>query len=143
MSEEQPAKPNRQNPFSEAFREFIPQGWAPYASELPPARPAAAWTPARRAAIGAQFPTDRLVIPAGGLKVRANDTDYPFRPDTAFAYYTGLGEDREPDAVLVLEPVDNGEVHPLPHALLQAPSPTHRRGVLRRRALRRDVGGPA
>lgn len=109
MSEEQPAKPNRQNPFSEAFREFIPQGWAPYASELPPARPAAAWTPARRAAIGAQFPTDRLVIPAGGLKVRANDTDYPFRPDTAFAYYTGLGEDREPDAVLVLEPVDNGE----------------------------------
>ena len=51
------------------------------------------------------FPGDRLVVPAGGLKVRSNDTDYVFRPHTAFAHLTGLGSDREPDAVLVLEPV--------------------------------------
>ena len=108
MSEEQQKLPNRQNPFSEAFREFIPTGWAPYPSELPPALPAAAWTPARRQKLGELFPEARIVLPAGGLKVRSNDTDYPYRPDTAFAYFSGLGEDREPDAVLVLEPTDEG-----------------------------------
>ncbi|MGA4670454.1 aminopeptidase P family protein [Propionibacteriaceae bacterium Y1923] len=101
--------PNRQNPFSQAFRDFIPTGWAPYPDTLPDPLPASAWTPARRLALGAAFPHDRIVLPAGGLKVRANDTDYPYRPDTAFAYYSGLGGDREPDAVLVLEPADQGE----------------------------------
>ncbi|MGD7732696.1 aminopeptidase P family protein [Propionibacteriaceae bacterium G57] len=114
VSEDEPTTPeevpNRQSPFSQAFRDFIPTGWAPYPAELPPALAASAWTPARRAALGAKFAGERLVVPAGGLKVRANDTDYPYRPDTAFAYYSGLGGDREPDAVLVLEPVDNGEV---------------------------------
>ena len=54
------------------------------------------------------FPGERLVIPAGGLKIRSNDTDYRFRPHSAFAHLTGLGTDREPDAVLVLEPTDDG-----------------------------------
>ena len=36
--------------------------------------------------------------------MRSNDTDYVFRPHSAFAHLTGLGGDREPDAVLVLEP---------------------------------------
>ena len=58
--------------------------------------------------MSAQFPGERLVIPAGGLKVRSNDTDYRFRPHSAFAHLTGLGTDREPDAVLVLEPTDSG-----------------------------------
>lgn len=59
---------------------------------------------ARRARLSADYPGERLVIPAGGLKVRSNDTDYVFRPHSAFAYLAGLGADREPDAVLVLEP---------------------------------------
>ena len=54
------------------------------------------------------FPGQRLVIPAGGLKIRSNDTDFRFRPHSAFAHLTGLGTDREPDAVLVLEPTDDG-----------------------------------
>ncbi|MGN6635516.1 MAG: aminopeptidase P family protein, partial [Oryzihumus sp.] len=62
----------------------------------------------RRAAVSAAFPGERLVIPAGGLKVRSNDCDYVFRPHSAFAHVTGLGADREPDAVLVLEPTDDG-----------------------------------
>ena len=55
-----------------------------------------------------QFPGDRLVIPAGGFKVRSNDTDYVFRPHSAFAHLTGFGSDQEPDAVLVLEPLPDG-----------------------------------
>ena len=42
MSESQPALPNRQQPFSDAFKSFIGQGWAPYSQELPALLPAAA-----------------------------------------------------------------------------------------------------
>ena len=100
--------PNRQTPFSQAFREFIPRGWAPYPSELPEPLPASAAAAEHRRALAEAFPGERLVIPAGGLRVRSNDTDYRFRPHTAFAWLTGLGTDREPDAVLVIEPTDAG-----------------------------------
>ena len=108
MSERQPELPNQQTPFSDAFKAFIAQGWAPYPAELPAPLPATAVTGPRRAALSARFPGERLVIAAGGLKVRANDTDYRFRPHSGFAHLTGLGTDREPDAVLVLEPTDTG-----------------------------------
>ncbi|WP_420175835.1 aminopeptidase P family protein [Luteococcus sp. OSA5] len=112
MSDEQTGDekklPNRQTPFSEAFREFIPMDWAPYSQELPPRLPASVAAEPRRAALAETFPGERLVVPAGALKVRSNDTDYVFRPHSAFAWLTGLGADREPDAVLVLEPTDAG-----------------------------------
>lgn len=108
MSEKQQAVPNRQTPFSDAFRAFIGTDWAPHSAELPDLLPAAAAAPPRRSAIGEQFRGERLVIPAGGLRVRSNDTDYRYRPHSAFAHLTGLGTDREPDAVLVLEPSDAG-----------------------------------
>ena len=103
-AEEQLKLPNRQTPFPKAFVDFIPTGWAPYPSGLPEALPASVPAAGRRARIAAAFPGQRLVIPAGGLKVRANDTDYRFRPHSAFAWLTGLGSEREPDAVLVIEP---------------------------------------
>lgn len=93
---------NRRDPFSEEFKKFIVSGWAPYSSELPSVLPSAAHAARRRAAIAHELPGSTIVVPAGPLKVRSNDTDYRFRPHTAFAYYTGLGEDREPDAVLVI-----------------------------------------
>ncbi|HET7476677.1 MAG TPA: aminopeptidase P family protein [Dermatophilaceae bacterium] len=108
MSEQQPKAGHRQRPTSEEFRAFIGTHWAP----RPPARTeraaVAPYAARRRAAVSAAFAGERLVIPAGGLKVRSNDCDYAFRPHTAFAYLTGLGADREPDAVLVLEPVPTG-----------------------------------
>ena len=92
-----------QRPSSEAFREFISSGWD---ETVPDAerRESADYTPARRDALVRRLPGTRLVLPAGVLKVRSNDTDYPFRPDSAFAYYSGLGTDEEPDSVLVVEP---------------------------------------
>ncbi|HET9301591.1 MAG TPA: aminopeptidase P family protein [Propionibacteriaceae bacterium] len=108
MSDRRPELPNRQIPFSDAFKKFIVEGWAPYPRRLPDQLPAAVWARRRRERVSAQFPGERLIIPAGGLKVRSNDTDYRFRPHSAFAHLTGLGTDREPDAVLVLEPTDSG-----------------------------------
>ena len=55
---------------------------------------------ARRAALAERFPGERLVVPTGGYKTRANDTEYRFRPATEFAHLVGS---HEPDAVLVVE----------------------------------------
>ena len=111
MSEQQPKLPNRQTPFSEAFRAFIGTGWASPADQtptLPDPLPATGYAPARREQVSAAYPGERVVIPAGGLVVRSNDTDYRYRAHSAFAHLTGLGTDKEPDAVLVLEPTDAG-----------------------------------
>lgn len=95
-----------QRPTSEAFRRFIATGWAATPSPAPSRLPAAGLAARRRAELSARFPGDRLVVPAGTFAVRSNDTDHRFRPHTAFAWLTGLGTDREPDSVLVLEPRD-------------------------------------
>ena len=100
-----------QRPSSPAFREFIADGWAPRVEqELSPGE-GARRAVGRRERLSAAFPGDRLVVPAGTPSVRSNDTDHRFRPHTAFAYLTGLGTDREPDAVLVLEPVAGERRH--------------------------------
>ncbi len=107
-SEEQVRLPNRGIPFSQAFKDFICKDWAPYDEGLPSPYPATAHTAPRRERLSRLFPGVRLVIPAGGLKVRSNDTDFRYRPHAAFAYLSGLGTDREPDSVLLLDPVDDG-----------------------------------
>ncbi|WP_018156718.1 aminopeptidase P N-terminal domain-containing protein [Demetria terragena] len=109
MSEEQQQSDHRTRPKSEAFRSFIAQGWAERSTQAPARADFADYTQPRREALSAQFPGERLVIPAGGLKVRSNDSDYVFRPHSAFAHLTGLGADREPDAVLVMEPIVDEE----------------------------------
>jgi Xaa-Pro aminopeptidase len=95
---------HRQHPRSEAFKKFIASGWGPRRQGLPRRSDAAGWAEQRRRRLSEQFPGERLVVPAGRLRTRSNDTDYRFRPHSAFAHLTGLGTDQEPDAVLVLEP---------------------------------------
>ncbi|MDR2895908.1 MAG: aminopeptidase P N-terminal domain-containing protein [Propionibacteriaceae bacterium] len=94
--------PNRLSPYSQAFTQFIPEDWAPYPDRWRQPTAAMSQAKTRRQSLAAQFPGDALVIPAGGYKVRSNDCDYRFRPHSAFAHLTGLGEDFEPRAVLVL-----------------------------------------
>jgi Xaa-Pro aminopeptidase len=108
VSEEQHPAEHRGRPSNDEFRAFVAAGWAPRATGKPDRAQAAPFAALRRAAVSAAFPGERLVIPAGGLKVRSNDCDYIFRPHSAFAHLTGLGCDREPDAVLVLEPREDG-----------------------------------
>lgn len=107
---------NRRDPFSQEFQAFIVSEWAPYSEVLPPALPATAYTPQRRERLVARHPGATLVIPAGPYKVRSNDTDYRFRPHTAFAYLSGLGEDREPDSVLVIAPDASATLYFRPRA---------------------------
>ena len=73
MSEEQKQGDNRSRPTTDEFREFVRSGWAPRSEATPERSPAADYAAARREALSARFPGERLVIPAGGLKVRSNE----------------------------------------------------------------------
>ena len=108
VSEQQKKSENRPRPTTEEFRRFVMEDWAPRETVQAKASPAAPYAAARRERLSAAYEGQRLIIPAGGLKVRSNDCDYVFRPHSAFAHLTGLGADREPDAVLVLEPKEGG-----------------------------------
>ncbi|MEV7105822.1 aminopeptidase P family protein [Streptomyces atroolivaceus] len=90
---------------SDELAENMKSGWAD--TELHGLEPIAqaSYTAARRAALSARFPGERLVIPAGNLKTRSNDTEYAFRASTEYAYLTG---DLTQDGVLVLEPAEGG-----------------------------------
>jgi len=95
---------NRRQGFGDGFLSTISTGWAERPEILPPAREQAAFAARRRAAVSAEFPGKRLVVPAGPYQVRSNDTDYPFRAHSAFAHLTGWASDAVPDSVLVFEP---------------------------------------
>ncbi|MER8062341.1 MULTISPECIES: aminopeptidase P family protein [unclassified Streptomyces] len=83
-------------------------GWAATDLRLPTV-PGAAWAAKRRSAVSERFPGERVVVPSGGLKVRSNDFDYPFRPHSAFVHLTAeQGTSAVPDSVLVFEPTGNG-----------------------------------
>ncbi|MEU3630268.1 aminopeptidase P family protein [Streptomyces fradiae] len=110
-SDEEPIKQRKNGLYpgvSDELAENMKSGWAD--TELRDLRPIAqaAHTAARRAALSARFPGERLVVPAGNLKTRANDTEYGFRAATEYAYLTG---NQTEDGVLVLEPRKDGEGH--------------------------------
>ncbi len=90
----------------EHLRTAIAQDWDPAQPMPHPARPDIAPHAARRrAAISARFPGRPVVVPAGPLQVRANDTDYPFRAASSFTWLTG---ETVSDAVVVMLPTDDG-----------------------------------
>ena len=99
---------NRKQPFPQGFLDTISTGWAERPETLPSPREQAPYAAVRRAAVSAAFPGKRLVIPAGSLKQRSNDTDYVFRAHSAFAHLTGWASDAEPDSVLVFAPTEGG-----------------------------------
>lgn len=90
---------------SDELAESMKSGWAD--TELHGLEPIAqaSETATRRAALSARFPGERIVVPAGNLKTRSNDTEYAFRASTEYAYLTG---NQTEDGVLVLEPTATG-----------------------------------
>ncbi|MER5883809.1 aminopeptidase P family protein [Streptomyces sp. NPDC001941] len=107
-TDEQPIKQRKNGLYpgvSDELAENMKTGWAD--TELTGLEPIAqaGHTAARRAALSARFPGERLVVPAGNLRTRSNDTEYAFRASTEYAYLTG---DQSEDGVLVLEPKGEG-----------------------------------
>src|SRR5580765_6198773 len=82
--------------------EFMRTGWTD--DDDPVTRmPVAEHAARRRDRLADRFSGERVVVPAGALKPRANDTDFRLRAETAHVYLTG---NQSTDAVLVL---DDGE----------------------------------
>jgi Xaa-Pro aminopeptidase len=82
--------------------EFMRTGWAD--DDDPVERlPIADWAALRRSRLAERFSGESIVVPAGALKPRANDTDFRFRAETGHVYLSG---NQSSDAVLVL---DHGE----------------------------------
>jgi Xaa-Pro aminopeptidase len=89
----------------EALIDFMSAGWLDRPLETT-AHPQLERLQARRAELSRAYPGAYLVIPAGLERVRANDTNFRFRPSSDFAYLMGDGE---PGALLVMEP--DGAAH--------------------------------
>lgn len=96
----------------EAYAAFMRTGWDDRERDVAE-HPVAPYAAARRARLAATFPGERLVLPAGTFKVRANDTDYRFRPDTAHAWLCG---NQTTDAVLVVEPDGSSVLYARPRS---------------------------
>jgi Xaa-Pro aminopeptidase len=107
-AEEEPIKQRKNGLYpgvSDELAASMASGWADTElRDLEPI-PQAARTAARRAALSERFPGERLVVPAGNLKTRSNDTEYSFRSSVEYAYLTG---NQTEDGVLVLEPAVGG-----------------------------------
>ena len=105
MSEEvtKPVSGRATNPNSPEFMKFISSGWAEQKQDLPKRLEVADFAAKRRVAVSEAFPGKLIVIAAGGTKVRSNDTEYRYRPHTAFAHLTGWGAKTVPDSVLVID----------------------------------------
>jgi Xaa-Pro aminopeptidase len=86
-------------PVPEAYADLMRRGWGDHKIDLPP-HPVSSRCAARRNTLVDSFPGERLVVPAGNFKVRSNDCDYRFRPETAHVYLSG---NHTSDAVLVIE----------------------------------------
>ena len=82
---------------------YIGSGWADTKSPLPKANPVAPFAAKRRAAVAKAFKGKVVVIAAGEMKQRSNDTDYRFRPHSAFAHLTGWGTRTVAGSVLVID----------------------------------------
>jgi Xaa-Pro aminopeptidase len=102
-----------------ALLEFMSSGWAPREEELPAAAPTASYRSARRRALAERFPGEVVVVPTGGYRTRANDTEYRFRPGTEFAYLAGS---HEPDAVLVIDAKGDAAIYQAPSMDRSTPS---------------------
>ena len=82
---------------------YISSNWATPEKHKIKTAEVAKFAAKRRAAVAAEFAGNVLVFEAGAFKVRSNDTDYMYRPHSAFAHLTGWGSDTVADSILVID----------------------------------------
>ena len=90
-------------PHSEQFMDFISSNWSEIDSPPITRWEVADHSPKRRETLSAKFPGKVLMVAATDPRVRANDTDYRYRPDTAFTHLTGWGSATVPGSVLLID----------------------------------------
>ena len=99
--------------------DFMLSGWAEPDRTLPAEGEAAPYRRARRERLVERFPGEVVVVPSGGHKVRANDTDFRFRPGSDFSWLVGS---HAPDAVLVVDAAGEAVLYQAPAWTRETPS---------------------
>lgn len=98
----QPTNRSR-TPLSKEFLEYISKDWAEDQQSQAQRHEVADFAAKRRSTLAAQFKGRTLVIEAGPMKTRSNDTEYRYRPHTAFSHLTGWGSAAVPESILVID----------------------------------------
>ena len=98
-----PGANRSRTPTSQQFLEYMGSNWAVHHPAPPAAAEACAFTPQRRNRVAAAFAGEVIAIEAGAAKTRSNDTEYRYRPHSAFAHLTGWGSATVPDSVLIID----------------------------------------
>ncbi len=102
-----PGATRSRTPTSQAFLDYMGSGWADNSSGSTGTAPVARHASDRRAKVAAAFAGEVIVIEAGAAKTRSNDTEYRYRPHSAFAHLTGWGAHTVPDSILVIDARDS------------------------------------
>lgn len=107
VSDSSKRPPRSRTPDSAAFRDYISSHWAPPTDSRQTRSDSADYAVARREAFRQTLPSELtdavLIIPAGPAQRRSNDTDYPYRPHSAFSHLTGWGSDTVPGSLLIVD----------------------------------------
>jgi Xaa-Pro aminopeptidase len=113
MSKKSATDNRSRTPHSKEFLDFISSDWAQGDTTTPSEWEVASYAADRRERLAKHFKGKLLIIEAGDQKVRANDTEYRYRPNTAFSHLTGWGSAAVPGSVLVIDARDKKAKHTL------------------------------
>ena len=103
MAKKKNATNRSRTPHSKEFLKFIASDWAENPKPLPLLHEVAPFTKARREKLAKAFAGHVIVVEASLPRIRSNDTDYRYRPSTAFTHLTGSGCQSVPGSVLVID----------------------------------------
>lgn len=103
MGKSRNASNRSRTPHSKKFMDYIASSWGEIDSGEIARWQVADFAAKRRAELAKKFPGKVIVIEASLPRVRANDTDYRYRPDSAFTHLTGWGSATVPGAVLLID----------------------------------------
>ena len=103
MGKSRNASNRSRTPHSKKFMDYIASNWGEIESGEIKRWPVADFAAKRRAELAKKFPGKVIMIEASLPRVRANDTDYRYRPDSAFTHLTGWGSATVPGAVLLID----------------------------------------
>ena len=103
MGKSKNASNRSRTPHSKKFMDYIASNWGEIESGEIKRWPVADFAAKRRAELAKKFPGKVIVIEASLPRVRANDTDYRYRPDSAFTHLTGWGSATVPGAALLID----------------------------------------
>ena len=103
MGKSKNASNRSRTPHSKRFMEYISSQWGDLPAADTARWPVADFAARRRSDLAKLFPGKVILIEASLPRVRANDTDYRYRPDSAFTHLTGWGSATVPGAALLID----------------------------------------